>query len=220
MVRFWGRANRNSAPRKRSVACSFWPFDRHKKSNPDNYRASEPSEVHLDEQSCCLLLLLCTAVTYQYNSECLQTHSKRSLRSSSKSHSRKRQVDSDLIDSVVNDRDLSHLSFSRPAPLSTPAIRELLAKVNLCWCTYRKLHVMRASSHSTTVCPLTQLRAAFPHEGQTSLGLSWHRCPMQQSAHGILSPCQELLFLYCTCSTRGIALQHLLHTSPFCIHSQ
>ncbi len=59
MVRFWGRANRNSAPRKRSVACSFWPFDRHKKSNPDNYRASEPSEVHLDEQSCCLVSYLC-----------------------------------------------------------------------------------------------------------------------------------------------------------------
>lgn len=102
MVRFWGRATRNSAPRKRSVACSFWPFDRHKKSNPDNYRASEPSE----------------------------THSKRSLRSNSKSHTRKRQVDSDLIDSVVNDRDLSHLSFSRPAPQSTPAIRELLAKID------------------------------------------------------------------------------------------
>ncbi|KAL3146015.1 hypothetical protein ABBQ38_015372 [Trebouxia sp. C0009 RCD-2024] len=104
MVRFWGRGpNRNSAPRKRSLVCSFWPFDRHKKSSSDTYRVSDPSE----------------------------THSKRSLRSSSKSHSKKRQGSvSDLIDTVVNTRDLSHLSFSRPPPRVTSAVREQLAKID------------------------------------------------------------------------------------------
>lgn len=103
MVRFWGRGpNRNSAPRKRSVACSFWPFDRHKKSNTDTYRVSDPSE----------------------------THSKRSLRSSSKSHSRKRQGGSDLIDTEVNERDLSHLSFSRQPPRLNSAVREQLSKID------------------------------------------------------------------------------------------
>lgn len=58
-----------------------------------------------------------------------QTHSKRSLRSSSKSHSRKRQGGSDLIDTEVNERDLSHLSFSRQPPRLNSAVREQLSKV-------------------------------------------------------------------------------------------
>ena len=58
-----------------------------------------------------------------------QTHSKRSLRSSSKSHSKKRQGGSDLIDTEVNTRDLSHLSFTRQPPRITSAVKEQLSKV-------------------------------------------------------------------------------------------
>ena len=136
MIRFWGRANRNSAPRKRSVICSFWPFDRHKKSNPENYRGSEASEVTTQAHSQTRqtpdvpsVVAAEAAAPSQLRCDNLQTHSKRSLRSS-RSHSRKRQVSTDLIDSVVNECDLSHLSSSRPAPQLTPATQELLLKAS------------------------------------------------------------------------------------------
>ena len=138
MERFWGRGpNRNSAPRKRSVVCSFWPFPRHKKSSPDTYRASDPSEVwmHSHCQTVLRLALRHRPCLPESLFTWFQTHSKRSLRSSSKSHSKKRQGGSDLIDTEVNTRDLSHLSFSRPPPRITSAVEEQLSKVlHACCC--------------------------------------------------------------------------------------
>ena len=135
MVRLWGRSSRSSAPRKRFVACSFWPFDRKKAQAGDLYRTNEPSEVFFHvapgfADSSPMQLPQC-ANTF------LQTHSKRSLHPSSRSASsrsgtRQKQLQatgSGLIDSEINLRDLSHLSFTRPAPKSSPAIHELLSKV-------------------------------------------------------------------------------------------
>ena len=77
-----------------------------------------------------------------------QTHSKRSLRSSSKSQSRKRQGGSDLIDTEVNERDLSHLSFSRQPPRLNSAVREQLSKVLMpspAACIASSVHVFKVS---------------------------------------------------------------------------
>lgn len=76
----------------------------------------------------------------KHKHESLQTHSKRSLHPSSRSASNKsatkqrqlQTIDSGLIGSDINVQDLSHLSFTRPAPKSSPAIHELLSMVSVC----------------------------------------------------------------------------------------